>query len=997
MPGPVVSLIAGGDVSKENASGYVSAVFDGKNEQMESVMEFLDENGFIPEDFVDGETRSFYNSLGIDDMYFKSESVENISNNILALYAGKVNAFSKNDKRLEVRLDRESEDRAMFIDTTSPGISVLSGPLYEQRIDEKYLNSATPDKAYRLESFRSTDARVRCYFVYKCDFVNPKPDANETDLAVISDKSFLERATPNTMVIYQHIVKTVTERTGPVIQMIEIEGTKEKRLVIGFKQGTAMGIFSALSDLYHYYGCTSARKYVEQFSNGVTVMSIYLCPVPTAMTNPTHPPIETSIYQIMKEVSLLYCIPQNMFQAHFISGKLSLQETIYAHCVCHFVGHFLNRLGSEYTSVSQFLDPNNAAHAETLNNLKRRFRQETFTADYIFEVINDYPELIHSLYLGFAGKYWVQTHGADELPSLSSQRLRVDRVLNDEELMTNISRSVRNEHQEKVMNCFITFNQHVLKTNFYTPTKVALSFRMCPKFLPSVEYPQPLYGMFFVVGSEFRGFHLRFGDIARGGIRIVKSRSRDVYSANARSVFDENYNLASTQHRKNKDIPESGAKGVVLLDEKHQDKEVGAFKKYIDAILDLLLEPKSPGIKDPIIDFYKKPEILFMGPDENTAGLVDWATTHAKARAAPFWKSFFTGKSPSLGGMPHDTYGMTSLGVREFVLGIYRKMNVNPLEMVKLQIGGPDGDLGSNEILLSNEKYAAIVDGSGVLVDPKGLNHDELIRLATKRAMISEFDMAKLSSDGYRVLLDDVDVTLPDGEVVNNGTMFRNNFHLRTNIHYDVFVPCGGRPEAIDLNNVTKLMKDGKCAIPFIVEGANLFISQDAKLRLENAGAILFKDASANKGGVLASLAFDDTDFVKHMCVGDGNVPEFYANYVKEVQKTIQHNARLEFEALWREHKVTGKAISILSDELSLAITKLDEELQETELWKNIQLRDGVLREALPKCLVEVAGLDEILKRVPINYLRSIFGSYLASRFIYEYGCNSSQFAFFDL
>lgn len=146
-----------------------------------------------------------------------------------------------------------------------------------------------------------------------------------------------------------------------------------------------------------------------------------------------------------------------------------------------------------------------------------------------------------------------------------------------------------------------------------------------------------------------------------------------------------------------------------------------------------------------------------------------------------------------------------------------------------------------------------VVDGSGVLVDPKGLNHDELIRLATKRAMISEFDMAKLSSDGYRVLLDDVDVTLPDGEVVNNGTMFRNNFHLRTNIHYDVFVPCGGRPEAIDLNNVTKLMKDGKCAIPFIVEGANLFISQDAKLRLENAGAILFKDASANKGGVTSS------------------------------------------------------------------------------------------------------------------------------------------------
>lgn len=148
---------------------------------------------------------------------------------------------------------------------------------------------------------------------------------------------------------------------------------------------------------------------------------------------------------------------------------------------------------------------------------------------------------------------------------------------------------------------------------------------------------------------------------------------------------------------------------------------------------------------------------------------------------------------------------------------------------------------------------------------------------------------------------------------------------------------------------------------------------------------------------MLASLAFDDKEFMEHMCVRDGKIPEFYDNYITEVQKRIQLNARLEFEALWREHKVTGMAISILSDDLSLAITKLDEEIQETELWTDIQLRNSVLQEALPRCLVESVGLDKILKHVPINYLRSIFGSYLASRFIYEYGCNSSQFAFFDL
>jgi len=240
-----------------------------------------------------------------------------------------------------------------------------------------------------------------------------------------------------------------------------------------------------------------------------------------------------------------------------------------------------------------------------------------------------------------------------------------------------------------------------------------LSFRLDAGFLPVEEYPQPLYGMFLVISSEFRGFHLRFKDVARGGIRIVKSRSQEAYNINARSMFDENYNLASTQNRKNKDIPEGGSKGVILLDQTHQDKARVAFEKYIDSIMDLLLVPETPGIKDPIVDLHGKQEILFMGPDENTADLVDWATEHARKRGAPWWKSFFTGKNPRLGGIPHDHYGMTTLSVREYVKGIYRKLELEPSKIRKLQTGGPDGDLGSNEILLSNEKYCAIGKSSG--------------------------------------------------------------------------------------------------------------------------------------------------------------------------------------------------------------------------------------------------------------------------------------------
>ncbi|KAL2422033.1 NAD-specific glutamate dehydrogenase [Exophiala dermatitidis] len=1003
-------------ILSDHSSGYVAPKFEGKKAQMEEVMDLIEEKGFLPPEFIASETEWFYNALGIDDMYFATETVEAVASNILSLYAAKLAAYARDDKKLEIRVAKEAADHAVYIDTSKPGLSNIGGPGYEQRIDEKYIDGSTPSKSYRVESFRSTNAlpenpdeSLRCYFVYQCQFQNSNPGPDETDLEVIGEKRFLQKATQKTKEIYQEIITYAVQRTGPVIEMFEMEGTREKRLVIAYRQGSALGVFSALSDLYHYYGITSSRKYVEQFSNGITVISLYLKPATNDIAKSRYPPIEASIHQIIKEVSLLFCIPQNKLQGQFASGNLSLQESIYAHCVHIFVQQFLNRLGSEYASLVAALKGDSNTNAELLAKIKKRLREETFTADYILEIINKYPDLIRSLYLSFANTHYVQTRGDEDdfIPTLSYLRLNVEQVLDDKSLAEMISQTVTNQHDEMVMQYFLTFNRAVLKTNFYTPTKVALSFRLKPStdFLPEHEYPQPLYGMFLVIGSEFRGFHLRFRDIARGGIRIVKSRNKELYAINARTQFDENYNLANTQQRKNKDIPEGGSKGVILLDFNHQDKGRVAFEKYIDSIMDLLLPPTSPGIKDPIVDLYGQEEILFMGPDENTADLVDWATEHARNRGAPWWKSFFTGKSPKLGGIPHDKYGMTTLSVREYVLGIYRKLNLDPSKIRKLQTGGPDGDLGSNEILLSNEKYIAIVDGSGVLFDPNGLDRDELIRLAKKRVMIQEYDMSKLSSEGYRVLVDESNITLPSGEKVHNGMTFRNTFHLRDGTSYDLFVPCGGRPESIDLSTTSKLIANGKCTIPYIVEGANLFITQDAKLRLEKAGCIIYKDASANKGGVtssslevLASLSFDDQGFIENMCVhADGTIPDFYKAYVKEVQETIQRNARLEFEAIWREHHKTGIPRSRLSDQLSLAITKLDEELQNyNDLWNNLPLRIAVFKEALPKTLQSKIGIDKILQRVPEKYLKAIFGSYLASRFVYEYGPSPSQFAFFD-
>jgi glutamate dehydrogenase len=729
-------------------------------------------------------------------------------------------------------------------------------------------------------------------------------------------------------------------------------------------------------------------------------MSLYLNPVP----NSRGFPIEHSIHQVIKETSLIYCLPNTPLQSFFQSNQLSVQETVYGYVCWIFCQHFLNRLGSEYLALTTILDRTNPIHEEVLNKMKKRLRQETFTREYILDIISKHPELIKLLYANFATVHYVNQREATLQPTLSYQRLSTQEILTEDQLRDKIKHATSNAHEQMVLESFLVFNKHVLKTNFYQSTKVALSFRMDPSFLPEIEYPNKVYGMFLVVGSEFRGFHVRFRDVARGGIRIIKSRNTEAYSINQRTLFDENYALAATQQRKNKDIPEGGSKGTILLDMDQQDKPRVAFEKYVDSVLDLLIIGKTPGIKETLVDHYKKPEILFFGPDEGTADYMDWASAHARRRNASFWKAFTTGKSQSLGGIPHDLFGMTTRSVHQYVLGIYRKLGLQEEECTKLQTGGPDGDLGSNEIKISKDKTTAIVDGSGVLYDEQGIDREELTRLANARLMISNFNPEKLSSKGFKVLVDENNVKLPNGMVVENGLQFRNSFHVNKLSSAMIFVPCGGRPESVDLGNVTKLLdQDGVPRFKYVVEGANLFFTQEARLRLEKNGVVIFKDASANKGGVtssslevLAALAFNNEEFEEHMCVRDGKVPAFYEAYVKEVQEIIERNAALEFEALWREHKISKAPLSILSDDLSIAIVQLNEQLQHNSLWNNIELRRIVLEAAFPNLLLKQLGLETLLQRVPESYVRAIFGASLASQFVYKYGPNPSQFAFFE-
>jgi len=583
---------------------------------------------------------------------------------------------------------------------------------------------------------------------------------------------------------------------------------------------------------------------------------------------------------------------------------------------------------------------------------------------------------------------------------------------------------------------FREFNQYVEKTNFWKENKLSLAFRLNPSFLPDSDYPEKPHAVIFAVGNGLYGFHTRFSEVARGGIRVVWSNSQQAYLQNRQRAFDECYNLSRTQHNKNKDIPEGGAKGVILLPQTSGIAEAAAltpvaFKKYVDGLLDLLLHD------DRIVDRLGHPEALFLGPDEHTGtgGLMDWAANHARHRGAWFWKGFTTGKAPNMGGIPHDIFGMTTTSVEGFINGILHKLGRKEDEVTKFMTGGPDGDLGSNGILMSKTKTVGIVDGSGVLYDPNGLDRPELERLAHKRfedgpdqtcAML--FDASKLSPGGFKVSIHDKDVTLPDGTYVPSGRTLRDEFHLTSTLRADLFNPCGGRPESINALNVHRMfdnedIEKGHPRFQYVVEGANVFITDDARRVLEKRGVILFKDASANKGGVtsssfevLAALTMTDEEFDQHMrcplkengAIDLDRAPQFYKTYVEQVKHKIEENASLEFEALWREGERSGKPICDLTDILSSKIIALDNQIQAqarasrkggrpSSLWGDPVLREATLQEAIPDALCPgLVNVEGLMTRIPESYLLSIFSSFLSARFYYINGIEASPFHFFD-
>lgn len=135
---------------------------------------------------------------------------------------------------------------------------------------------------------------------------------------------------------------------------------------------------------------------------------------------------------------------------------------------------------------------------------------------------------------------------------------------------------------------------------------------------------------------------------------------------------------------------------------------------------------------------------------------------------------------------------------------------------------------------------------------------------------------------------------------------------------------------------------------------------------------------------VLAGLGLSNEEYLEQMVFKSGQPSAFYTAYVRDIQKKITENAAAEFQCLWREHARAGgaKARTLLSDELSGTLNALQAELEASDLFDDEPSRRGVMRRAIPETLVEKAGLDTLLVRLPEPYQRALFSSWVASHFV---------------
>lgn len=582
----------------------------------------------------------------------------------------------------------------------------------------------------------------------------------------------------------------------------------------------------------------------------------------------------------------------------------------------------------------------------------------------------------------------------------------------------NTGRRFLDETRRVIFRCAISFITHCLKTNFFVDEKHALAFRLDPLYLEELgeEFTADLpkerpFRITFFAGRSGSGYHIGFSDIARGGWRTLMTQGHDDYTNSANTLFRENYVLAHTQHLKNKDIYEGGSKMVSILNTRPDTPKPTVLQYlyklqygFTNAFLDLYVTENGKA-KDPrVVDYYGEDEPIELGPDENMHDvMIELIAQLAVQRGYLLGAGIMSSKKV---GINHKEYGVTSIGVIRFAevtmqetLGI--DMHTDPFS-IKIT-GGPNGDVAGNSMRLLLERcqqvqIRMIVDGTAAAFDPLGLDHDAL-RKVILQADLDAFDANALHDgafiiyrsqkkhDGMRDLYKKLVKTAAGLEEhwISTDEFNRLFNQLTFTVETDLFIPAGGRPETIAMHNVEQFFKaDGQPTAKVIVEGANSFITPDARRVLQQRGVVIMRDASANKCGVISS----SYEIIANLTLSEAEFLAHKQQYVSDVIIILNRMAEQEARVIIKRQgeaggKITYTDISTqVSQEINAHYARMFAYFQANpELVTQANYKNAIL--AHMPALIREPQFQDRISRLPEKVKYAILASKLASSMVY--------------
>lgn len=605
--------------------------------------------------------------------------------------------------------------------------------------------------------------------------------------------------------------------------------------------------------------------------------------------------------------------------------------------------------------------------------------------------------------------------------------------------------------RKNVLTQAVNFIHFCLKTNYFRRNYTAFSFRLDPGYLDEIpfnrkkKFPELPYGIFYIRGMHFFAFHIRFKDLSRGGLRTVYPEQEERMVIERNNVFTECYNLAYTQHKKNKDIPEGGSKAVIFLkpfaqleaeaailrdelvdstiSEREIEEKLAHFRReqkeeylhhaqrsFIESLLTLINSYPDGVVKAKyMVDYWCRPEYIYLGPDERMSdAMITWIADFSRKYGYKPGAAFISSKP--LTGFNHKEYGVTSLGVNVYVDEVLKYIGIDPQKdkfTVKMS-GGPDGDVAGNQIVNLHRSYRntakllALTDVSGTIYDPEGLDLDILVGLFRQNLPIKYYPSAELHEGGFLL---DKDTKREQTALAQQTLCWRKrqgrieedwlsgsdmNYLYRHNVHQtptDIFIPAGGRPRTLNETNYKDFLDErGRPTSRAIVEGANLYLTGTARRRLEEAGVLIIKDSSANKGGVITSsfevicgLVLSDEEFLFHK-------PQL----VKEVLAHVEKCALREAQALLKMHQDTGMFLTEISDQISEKINlytyQILDELDPLALSTDIH--DPLIRCFLNYCPATLRQkfTEKLMSEIPEHHKKAIISCQVGSSLVYKRG-----------